>query len=357
MAKVMLLIGTRKGGFIATSSDRKSWDLRGPVFRGAEVNYMHLSAGSIYAVGKSAWWGPAIQISDDFGETWREPEESVRFAEDRGHSVERIWVIGGGAQESDPLYAGVDPGALFKSDDRGRSWQEVTTLTDHPTREKWTPGAGGLMVHSMCFDSENSDRLYVGISAAGVFRSDDAGKSWSPKNQNVRADFLPDKFPEVGQCVHHLETHTSNPEILYQQNHCGVYRSEDAGDTWIDISDGLASRFGFPMAVHPHDGDIIYVIPQEGAENRVTPDGAFRIYRSKNRGDKWETLTNGLPQENAFVSVLRSAMVTDDQDEPAIYVGTQGGQVMASFDDGDSWENLFGWFPPIYSIEAVTVHS
>lgn len=211
------------------------------------------------------------------------------------------------------------------------------------------------MVHALCFDPGNPERMFVGISAAGVFRTDDGGQTWQPKNKGVRADFLPNNFPEVGQCVHHLEMHPSKPEILYQQNHCGVYRTETAGEDWIDLCDGLPSRFGFPLAVHPHDGDTIYVIPEEADVCRMMTDGAFRVYRSRNRGDSWEALTDGLPQVNAYQNVMRMAMAVDTHESPGLYVGTQGGQLVASLDGGDHWTLLFNWFPPIYSVEAAIV--
>ena len=250
-----LLIGTRKGAFVAFSDARRqAWERRGPYFKGIEVNHVGFlsRANTIAATFKSAWWGPGIQLSRDWGASWEELEPGIRFADDRGRSVERIWIV-----KEEPAtgawYAGVDPGSLFRSDDAGRTWREITGLNDHPTRDRWTPGAGGLMVHRICFDPQNRARLFVAISAAGTFRSDDGGQTWAPKNSGVRADFLPDKFPEVGQCVHSLDLHGQQPSVLYQQNHCGVYRSDNAGDTWTDLSDGLPSRFGFAIAVHPHD--------------------------------------------------------------------------------------------------------
>lgn len=355
--KTLLLIGTRKGGFIAESdAARRQWSLGGPILKGTEVNHVaHVGDGRLVVAGKSGWWGPAIQISDDEGRTWREPKGRIRFDEGRGHSVERIWFVKRDPRVPDRLYAGVDPGALFVSDDRGESWREVPALTDHPTRAKWSPGAGGLMVHSMAFDASKPSRLTVGLSAAGVFRSEDEGRTWSARNSGVRADFLPDTFPEVGQCVHHMEIHSQQPNVLYQQNHCGVYRSEDAGDSWTDISEGLPSRFGFPFAVLPHDGDTVFVVPEESDAARVTVDGRLGIYRSRNRGRSWDLLTRGLPQSGAFLNVMRMAMTTDVHDAAGVYVGTQGGQLLASADGGDSWNVLFNWLPPIYSLETAVV--
>jgi photosystem II stability/assembly factor-like uncharacterized protein len=356
--QTLLLIGTRKGGFIATSDGRRrDWTLSGPILKGCEVNHLTYvpETRTIIVAGKSGWWGPAVQTSSDLGRTWREPASGIRFEEGRGHSVERIWTIKADPREPGRLYAGVDPGALFMSRDGGEHWSEVRALTEHPTRAKWFPGAGGLMVHSIAFDGTRPSRLTVGVSAAGAFRTDDDGETWTPKNAGVRADFMPDKFPEVGQCVHHLEAHTTRSGVLYQQNHCGVYRSDDAGDSWTDISAGLPSRFGFPLAVLPQDGDTIFVVPEESDQFRTTPDGSFRIYRSRDRGASWQPLTTGLPQSNAYTNVMRMAMAADSLDPAGVYVGTQGGQLLASRDAGDSWEVLFTWLPPIYSVEVAVV--
>jgi photosystem II stability/assembly factor-like uncharacterized protein len=351
---VHLLIGTRKGGFIATSdAGRCEWSLQGPFLKGHEVNHVaHVGGGRFVMAGKSAWWGPALQISDDAGRTWRETG-AIRFGEGRGHSVERIWFIKADPRVQDRLYAGVDPGALFVSDDRGDSWREVPSLTDHPTRAKWSPGAGGLMVHSIVFDPSRPARLTVGVSAAGVFRSDDGGASWAPRNAGVRADFLPEREPLVGQCVHHLEMHPQRPDVLYQQNHCGVYRSDNGGDTWTDISSGLPSRFGFPFAALPRDGNTVFVIPEESDQVRTTANGALGIFRSRDCGVSWEPLTEGLPQTAAYSNVMRMAMTVDTLESAGVYVGTQGGQILASRDGGDRWSILFNWLPPIYSLETV----
>jgi photosystem II stability/assembly factor-like uncharacterized protein len=350
---IHLLIGTRKGGFIATSdADRREWSLRGPLLKGHEVNHVApVGGGRFVLAGKSAWWGPALQISDDAGRTWRETG-AIRFAEGRGYSVERIWFVKADPRVPDRVYAGVDPGALFVSDDRGDTWREVPALTDHPTRAKWSPGAGGLMVHSMAFDPSRPSRLTVGLSAAGVFRSDDGGASWAPKNVGVRADFLPEKEPLVGQCVHHMEMHPQRPDVLYQQNHCGVYRSDNGGDSWTDISAGLPSRFGFPFATLPRDGNTIFVIPEESDQVRTTANGTLGIFRSRDCGASWQPLTEGLPQTNAYANVMRMAMTVDSYESAGVYVGTQGGQILASRDGGDRWSVLFNWLPPIYSLET-----
>jgi photosystem II stability/assembly factor-like uncharacterized protein len=356
--QILLLIGTRKGGFIAASDGRRrDWTLSGPILKGCEVNHLTYLPGArtMIVAGKSGWFGPAIQTSTDLGRTWRDAPSAIRFEEGRGHSVERIWTIKADPREPGRLYAGVDPGALFVSRDAGEHWSEVSALTEHPTRTKWVPGAGGLMVHSMAFDPAKRSRVMVGVSAAGAFRTDDDGATWIPKNTGVRADFLPDKFPEVGQCVHHLEGHPTDGNILYQQNHCGVYRSDDAGDHWVDISAGLPSRFGFPLAVLPNDGDTIFVIPEESDQFRMTPEGSLRVFRSRDRGSSWEPLTTGLPQTHAYANVMRMAMAADTLDPAGVYVGTQGGQLLASRDAGDHWEVIFNWLPPIYSVEAAAI--
>jgi photosystem II stability/assembly factor-like uncharacterized protein len=352
----LLLIATRKGGFIASSdAERRRWTLKGPFLKGSEVNHLtHIGDGRLVLAGKSAWFGPTVQLSDDEGVTWRDATSGIRFAEGRGKTVERIWFVKADPRVPGRLYAGVDPGALFVSDDRGDEWREVPALTDHPTRDKWFPGAGGLMVHSMVFDRSRPSRLTVGLSAAGVFRSDDGGESWAPRNAGVRTDFLPDKFPDVGQCVHHMEGHPRDPDVLYQQNHCGVYRSDNGGDTWTDISEGLPSRFGFPVAVLPRDGDTIFVVPEEADSTRITANGRLGIYRSRDRGGSWQLLTNGLPQSDTFVNVMRMALTVDANEAPGVYIGTQGGQILASRDGGDSWDVIFNWLPPIYALETAS---
>ena len=360
MNRLMLMIGTRKGAFLAFSDrERRQWELRGPLLQGYEVNHVAWLTGgtpTLAVACKTEWWGPDIRLSHDLGESWLEPSRTVRFPEDRGLSVARVWTISEDCRgERVRLLAGVDPGGLFQSHDEGVTWEEVRSLTDHPTREKWQPGAGGLMVHSICHDSTRVDRSYVGISAAGVFRTDDGGETWQPKNTGVRADFLPDVFPSVGQCVHHLVIHPTRGDVLYQQNHCGVYRSDNAGDDWVDISEGLPSRFGFPMAVHPHDGDTVYVVPEAADTARVSTGGAFRVFRSRTGGRSWEALTDGLPQTNAHVNVYRMAMATDRLDPAGIYVGTQGGQILVSRDSGDHWQLVIGWLPPIYSLEVAEI--
>jgi len=358
MAKsIYLLVGTKKGAFMLTSTlQRKAWKLRGPMLKGAEVNDIIMDTRNgkrLHAAVTSYWWGSNVHTSKNLGKTWEQSQGGVRFPENSGKKVERVWTITPSRQsEPDVLYAGVDPGALFKSEDGGNSWSEIQSLTNHPTRGKWNPGAGGLMVHSICFHPTDKKKMYVGISAAGVFSTNDGGATWEPRNKNVLADFQPDKYPEVGQCVHHLELHPAKPEVLFQQNHCGVYRSDDEGKDWVDISKGLPSRFGFTIQIHPHDPDTVYVIPEEGAEFRSVPGGKPGIFRSRNRGKSWEKLANGLPKKDAFLHVLRQAMRVDSLDPHGIYVGTSSGQIFYSRNEGKTWQTLIDYLPSIYSLSV-----
>jgi len=362
--KVHLLVGTHKGAFMYTSDlKRKNWTMIGPLLKGADVNSIMLDTRgkprggkpTMYAAVNSYWWGPNVHISKDMGKTWVQSEGGVRFEESRGKKVERVWAVWPGhASQPKVLYAGVDPGTMFRSEDSGKSWTEVKGLTDHPTRDKWNPGAGGMMVHSFAQHPASAKKMYVGISAAGTFVTEDGGATWEPRNKGVLADFQPEKYPEVGQCVHHLEMHPAKPDVLYQQNHCGVYRSDNGGKQWVDISKGLPARFGFPMAIHPHDPDTVYVIPEEGAEYRG-PVGSFGVYRSKNKGAKWQKLNKGLPAKEMFVHVYRQAMAVDTCDPCGVYVGTSGGDILYSRNEGDGWQVLATWLPSVFSLSAAVV--
>ncbi len=358
--QLYLFVGTHKGAFIFTSDlRRKQWKMRGPLLKGADVNHIVLDTRSeptICASVNSYWWGPSVHVSKDFGKTWVQSESGVRFEEGSDKKVERVWCVAPGSKsEPNVLYSGVDPGALFKSEDGGKTWRDVKGITNHPTRQKWTPGGGGMMVHSICFHPNDSRKMFVGVSAAGMFYTDDGGTTWEPRNKGVRADYLPEKYPEVGQCVHHLEIHPSKPDVLYQQNHCGVYRSDNSGKDWIDISRGLPSRFGFPIQIHLHDPDTIYVTPEEGAEFRAPVKGNFAVYRSKNRGETWKKLTKGLPERKTYFHVHRQAMAVDPCDPCGIYVGTGGGQIFYSRDEGNSWNILTEWLAPIFSVSCAVV--
>ncbi len=358
--KVLLLLGTHKGGFVLSSGlERREWKIEGPVFKGNDVHHMVLdqrTEPTLFACINSAWWGSDVRLSRDLGRTWEEPESGVRFGEQAEQSVNRVWcVVPGSPASPDVLFAGADPGALFRSDDGGWNWSEVESLSAHPTREQWQPGAGGMMVHSICAHPTDPNRLHVGISAAGVFSSEDGGESWCPRNQGVLADFLPEKYPQVGQCVHHMTMHPDEPELLYQQNHCGVYRSENEGREWIDLSEGLPSRFGFPLQIHPHQSDTIFVVPEEGPEFRCPVDGKFAVFRSRNRGDDWERLENGLPAEHGYLHVFRHAMAADPVDPFGLYLGTSTGQVFFSVDEGDSWKLLVDYLPPVYTVSSAVI--
>jgi hypothetical protein len=355
---VRLLVGTHKGGFMLTSdAARAAWQLDGPFFAGADVHHLMLDprgTPALWACVNNGWFGPGLGYSRDFGKSWGQPMQGLRFAEGGTRTVERAWVVSPGTRYSE-LYAGVDPAALFRSQDGGMTWSELEPLAAHRTRTLWNPGFGGLMVHSIVPHPTDADRLHVGISAAGTFETRDAGANWEPRNAGVLADFAPEPYPEAGQCVHHLERDPRNPDVLYQQNHCGVFRSDDAGANWTDISAGLPSRFGFPIIVHPTEPDTIYVVPESAAELRTTPEGRFAVWRSRDRGAHWERCDRGLPADGAYLHVYRQAATADACAEPALYIGTSTGQLYASLDAGDSWRLLRDHLPPIYSLEAAVV--
>lgn len=370
-AAVKIWVGTRKGAFSFTSRDRKKWDCQGPFFKGEEVHHVAQDARDPkrhYAAVGNAWFGPHLHASTDGGKTWKVSEKGLEVKGITGKTwqvtekgmelksipdapLKRIWhIAAGAADEPGMVYLGADPGVLFRSGDNGENWEMVQGLCNHPTREKWTPGAGGMMVHSIqCL---GKGRLIVGISAAGAFRSNDGGKTWAPFNGNVRCDFAPDKFPEVGQCVHKLKAHPRNPDALYQQNHCGIYRAAFTAEKWDDISEGLPSRFGFGLAVPAAEKDTLFTVPIDSAEARYVPQGKLRVARSRNGGKTWKLLGKGLPQSQAFDLILREAMTSDDRDPAGVYFGTAGGALFHTRDAGDSWHVLSAHLPPIYSVSA-----
>ncbi len=361
---VLLLVGTRKGAFILSSdASRQKWELSGPHSPGADVFHMTYdgrNGGRIFSAVNHLIWGPQIEFSDDLGQSWSSPETQPRFTGDGDLTVKRLWHIEPGL-DSEPgtLYAGVEPAALFKSEDAGLTWSELSSLRAHPTSPDWQPGLGGLCLHSIVPHPSNLGTMWVGISAVGVFGTEDGGESWQTMNQGVRADFLPDPLPDFGQCPHKVLLHEAKPGTLYQQNHCGVYRSDSGGLLWQDISEGLPSRFGFVLGLHSKDPNTIYVIPEDnvlgtdvGGGLRYVTQAKFRVYRSRNGGGDWEPLTKGLPQENAYLHVLREGMATDSLDPCGVYVGTTTGQLFYSRDDGDSWELLLEHLPPILSVEC-----
>ena len=355
MKKTLLLAGTKKGLFLYTSTDRKRWQLHGPFLPGKEIHHAAYDPrqGRILATSNDAWFGSQIVWSDNLGKTWKNAKKNPAFAAASDLKLDKIWHIEPGpASAPKTLYAGVAPAALFRSDDSGATWDEVTTLSQHPTRSRWHPGAGGLCLHSITVDPVNARRMFVGISAVGVFRTTDGGATWHTANRGTRAEFMPVKKPEFGQCVHKLMMSPADSSVLFQQNHCGVYRSNDDGVSWTEISKGLPSDFGFPLAIHPHEPNTIYVIPLKGAEFRCVPDARLRVYRSRNGGKTWQALTKGLPQTEAFVSVLREGLATDKRDPAGIYFGTNTGKIFHSRDDGDSWDTLADNLPPVYSVET-----
>lgn len=365
--KVLVLVGTRKGAFILSSDkSRRKWSVSGPHFSDWSVFHMAYDGrdgGTVFAATNSEIWGPEVQRSSDLGQTWQKSAQGPRFAEGKGLSVKRVWHISPG-RESEPgvVYAGVEPAALFRSQDGGSTWAEVEGLTAHPSREKWQPGNGGLCLHSIVLDLSHRERMWVGISAVGVFGTVDGGRSWRPMNKGVRADFMPDRYPELGQCVHKMLSPTARPDSLYQQNHCGVYRSADGGESWQDISEGLPSRFGFVLGLHSQDPDTLYVVPEDtalgdsvGGVFRIVSEARLRVFRSRNGGQDWEPLTRGLPQEKAYLHLLREGMATDSLDPCGIYIGTTTGQVFYSRDNGDSWELMADLLPPINSVSCGVV--
>ena len=365
---IALLVGTRKGAFVLSSgSERKKWELSDVHCRGGDVYHFvqdTRNGGAVYAAVNYMIWGAEIHISHDMGKSWTTADNPPKFTERQGTTLNKIWHIEPGrSTEPDVLYAGAAPASLFRSDDGGKRWQEIRSVADHPTSEGWFEGLGGLCLHSIFLDERNSARMWVGISAAGVFGTTDGGENWEPLNKGVRADFMPETFPDVGQCTHKLLGHLASDGLLYQQNHCGVYHSDNGGAAWQDITDGLPSRFGLALALHPYDPNTLYALPEDnavgegalGGEFRIVSDAKFRVFRSRNRGADWEALTNGLPQRNAYLHCMREGMATDALNPCGIYIGTTNGQIFYSRDEGDSWELLIDNLPPINSLEVAQV--
>ena|SRR5690349_4926956 len=359
---VVLLVGTMKGAFVLRSNAaRAKWDVGGPYFPGHAVYALAFDQRSgrprLWAAPGSDHWGAMLSSSDDFGRTWTKPEVSlIRFPEDTGAALKRIWQIRPGpADEPDTLYAGVEPAALFESHDGGETWSLVRGLWNHPHREKWQPGGGGLCLHTILPDPAGRARITVAISTGGVYRTDDGGHSWQPRNHGVRAQFLPDPHPEFGQCVHKVVQHPSHPDRLFLQNHWGLYRSDNGGDSWRDIANGVPSDFGFAMVGHPHDPETVYIVPIESDEFRCTPEGKLRVFRSRDGGASWEALTDGLPQEHALETVLRDALAADPLNPAGIYFGTRGGAVWGSADGGHHWKSVLDGLPPVVCVRAAVV--
>ncbi len=378
--RVNVFVGTRKGAFIFSSDEsRQKWQRSDLQFKGWEVMHVNLDPRDqrLFASAAHFVYGPTIHYSDDLGRTWTQARQNPAFdrpsasgrppsspgeaeapeaIKDKPETVIKVWNITPG-RDSEPgvLYAGIQPAALFKSIDRGETWTLNEALFDHPQRGQFFPGAGGLCLHTILLDPGDPQRMYVAISAGGCYRTDDGGLTWSPRNKNVRMDFNPDPNAEFGHCVHKMDMHPSRPQTLFQQNHCGVYRSDDCGDNWIDINDGrLPSRFGFPIAVHPHEPETIYVALEESDYYHMSVDGAFAVWRSRDSGQTYTRLSDGLPQ-TAHLVVLREAMAMDAFDQAGIYAGTNTGQLFYSRDSGDHWELLADYLPPITSVETAVL--
>lgn len=350
---VRLLIGTKRGLFVADSDDRASWRISPPRLSGRQVYHAFVDhrAGTAWAATDHTVWGAHVHRSTDGGSSWDVLENAPHYPDERG--LRAIWQVAPGpATEPGTLYAGIEPAGLFVSRDSGESWDPVRSLNDHPTSGSWQPAGGSLALGSIQLDPRDPRRIYCAVSAGGVYRSADGGAAWEPMNRGTRADFLPAELPESGQCVHRLLLHPARPDRLYQQNHCGVYRSDDRAESWHDITSNLPSGFGYALAVDPADADIAYVIPEESSHMRTTVAGRLRVYRTRNAGASWQPLTSGLPQQHAYVSILRDAMCNDAHEPVGIYFGTSSGHLFASCDGGESWRLLAGYLPRILSVTA-----
>ncbi len=353
--QVNVYVGTRKGGFVFTSDlKRKDWKAAGPFHKGWEVNHLDRDPrdGRLLAAINTSWWGNDVQVSADNGKNWEKASTGIAFEKDRGLILNRAWrIVPDRASRPGTLWCGVDPGALFRSDDAGQSWKEVRALTDHASRGQWNPGGGGLMVHHIVPDAFEAHTISVGISVAGFFRSTDDGASWTPGNKGVLADFQPNQYPEVGVCVHSMKA-GGKPGWFFQQNHCGVYRTVDGGGNWTDISKGLPSRFGFAMALDPNEKETMYVFPEISPQERYMCDGRLGVYRTKDGGRKWELLKRGLPQKGVYTQVLRHGAATDSCEKAGVYFGTTAGEVYYSTNQGNAWSLLASNLPAVISMEA-----
>jgi photosystem II stability/assembly factor-like uncharacterized protein len=356
---VLMLIGTKKGLFVAESDDaRGKWRLRGPYCNTWPIHHAILdpATGAIHAAGGNEWFGPAVWTSRDLGATWTHSSDGLAYAEGE-EPVAAVWSLAAG---HGGLYAGVQPAGLFQSSDGGESWRHIKGLRDHPTRPHWNPGGAGLILHSLVPHPSDHSRIWVGISSAGVFATEDGGANWAPRNRGTRADFFPEdqRYPEFGQCVHCLVLAPGTDSKLYQQNHCGVYRSDDGGRTWASMENGLPSSFGFPAAVHPRDPDSVFLIPLNGdSAGRFMPEAKAAVWRTRDGGASWQALRAGLPQENAYFGVLRQAMATDSLEPAGVYFGTGSGEIYASADEGDSWTQVAAHLPTISSVETHVVEA
>ncbi len=394
MSRVRVLVGTRKGAFILESDGkREKWDISGPHFAGWEIYHLKGSLADpnrLYASQSSGWFGQIIQRSDDGGKTWYQPGtpqgeptttpegrpkgESNKFVYDTSANTgkpltthqwydgtphpwefKRVWHLEPALGDPDTVYAGVEDAALFRSTDGGQTWRELAGLRGHGSGPHWQPGAGGMCLHTIILDSSNPQRIFIAISAAGAFRTEDGGKTWQPINRGLRSLYIPDPSAEVGHCVHHVAMHRARPGVLFMQKHWDVMRSDNAGDSWYEVSGNLPTDFGFVIDVHAHEPDTLYVVPIKSDSEHFPPDGRLRVYRSRSGGNDWEALEKGLPQRDCYVNVLRDAMAVDSLDKCGVYFGTTGGQVYASADAGDSWAPIVRDLPAVVSIETQTL--
>ena len=393
MSKVRVLVGTKKGAFILSADGkREKWEVSGPHFAGWEIYHLKgspVDPNRIYCSQTSGWFGQIIQRSDDGGKTWFQPGtppgetktpdgmpkgESNKFSYDVSKETgkpltthqwydgtqhpwefKRVWHLEPSYTDPNLVYAGVEDAAIFRSTDGGQNWHELSGLRGHGTGPQWQPGAGGMCLHTIILDRKNPNRIYIAISAAGAFRSDDAGKTWKPINQGLVSQFIPDPNAEVGHCVHHVAMHPSKPDTLFMQKHWDVMRSDNAGDRWHEVSGNLPTDFGFVIDVHAHEPETIYVAPIKSDGEHFVPEGKLRIYRSKSGGNEWEALTKGLPQSDCYVNILRDAMAVDSLDSCGVYFGTTGGQVYASSNAGDSWAPIVRDLPAVLSVEVQTL--
>jgi BNR/Asp-box repeat len=393
MSKVRVLVGTRKGAFILTADGKRDkWEVSGPHFAGWEIYHLKgspVDSNRLYASQTSGWFGQIVQRSDDGGKTWHQPGtppgetaapggmpkgESNKFVYDTSKETgkpltthqfydgtqhpwefKRVWHLEPSLTEADTVYAGVEDAALFGSSDGGQNWKELAGLRGHGTGPHWQPGAGGMCLHTIILDPSNPDRIYVAISAAGAFRTDDRGHSWKPINKGLYSKYIPNPTAEVGHCVHHIAMNPGRPGVLFMQKHWDVMRSDDAGDQWTKISGNLPTDFGFVIDVNAHEPETVYVIPIKSDGEHYVHEGKLRVFRSKSGGNEWEALTKGLPQKDCYVNVLRDAMAVDSLDKCGIYFGTTGGQVYVSPNAGDSWSAIVHDLPAVLSVEVQTL--
>ena len=370
MSRVRLLVGTRKGAFVLTSDGkRERWDVSGPHFGGWEIYHLKgspVDQDRLYASQSSGWFGQIVQRSRDGGKTWEAVGNKFvydgvpgthQWYDGTPHPWEfaRVWHLEPSLTDPDTVYAGVEDAALFRTQDGGQTWHELPALRSHPSGASWQPGAGGMCLHTILLDPRRPGRIFIAISAAGVFRSDDTGATWRPVNRGLRSEGIPDPAAEVGHCVHRIAMHRSRPDVLFMQKHWDVMRSDDAGESWREVSGNLPSDFGFPIDVHAHEPETIYVVPIKSDSEHYPPDGTLRVYRSRTGGNEWEALTNGLPQRHCYVNVLRDAMAVDALDPCGVYFGTSGGQVYGSADAGDRWTPIVRDLPAVVSVEAQTL--